>query len=157
MVAPDSQATACLPSGRNSTYRPVQICGTGSTHQPIAVILLTFIRPILTLFPRAGCACSGLIDPSDSRHLRTCSMFMLRRECEGVGEQGKARRGSLELRSNRHSPPNASYIELEGYTPPGNPGRQHAKFRKVDLCPLGRIGKIVSGDFSSAIGRSLRS
>src|SRR5262245_12786936 len=30
MVSPDSQATACLPSGRNSTYRPVQICGTGS-------------------------------------------------------------------------------------------------------------------------------
>jgi hypothetical protein len=30
MVSPDSQATACLPSGRNSTYRPVQISGTGS-------------------------------------------------------------------------------------------------------------------------------
>jgi hypothetical protein len=32
MVAPDSQASACLPSGRNSTYRPVQICGTGSAY-----------------------------------------------------------------------------------------------------------------------------
>ena len=31
MVAPDSQATACLPSGRNSTYRPVQFSGTGSS------------------------------------------------------------------------------------------------------------------------------
>jgi hypothetical protein len=30
MVSPDSQATACPPSGRNSTYRPVQISGTGS-------------------------------------------------------------------------------------------------------------------------------
>src|SRR5262249_48451395 len=30
MVSPDSQATACLPSGRNSTYRPVQISATGS-------------------------------------------------------------------------------------------------------------------------------
>src|SRR4051794_17597387 len=30
MVAPDSQATACPPSGRNSTYRPVQICETSS-------------------------------------------------------------------------------------------------------------------------------
>ena len=30
IVSPDSQATACLPSGRNSTYRPVQISGTGS-------------------------------------------------------------------------------------------------------------------------------
>jgi hypothetical protein len=30
MVSPDSQATACLPSGRNSTYRPVQISGTCS-------------------------------------------------------------------------------------------------------------------------------
>jgi hypothetical protein len=30
MVSPDSRATACPPSGRNSTYRPVQISGTGS-------------------------------------------------------------------------------------------------------------------------------
>jgi hypothetical protein len=30
MVAPDSQATACPLSGRNSTYRSVQISGTGS-------------------------------------------------------------------------------------------------------------------------------
>jgi hypothetical protein len=30
MVSPDSQATACLPSGRNSTYRPVQISEAGS-------------------------------------------------------------------------------------------------------------------------------
>jgi hypothetical protein len=30
MVSPDSQATACPLSGRNSTYRPVQISGTGS-------------------------------------------------------------------------------------------------------------------------------
>jgi hypothetical protein len=31
MVSPDSQAIACPLSGRNSTYRPVQISGTGST------------------------------------------------------------------------------------------------------------------------------
>src|ERR1700730_18513963 len=30
MVSPDSQAIACLPSGRNSTYRPVQISGATS-------------------------------------------------------------------------------------------------------------------------------
>src|SRR5437588_11572729 len=30
MVSPDSQATACPLSGRNSTYRPVQISGTSS-------------------------------------------------------------------------------------------------------------------------------
>src|ERR1035437_4117694 len=30
MVSPDSRGTACPPSGRNSTYRPVQISGTGS-------------------------------------------------------------------------------------------------------------------------------
>src|SRR5450759_4602794 len=30
MVSPDSRSTACPPSGRNSTYRPVQISGTGS-------------------------------------------------------------------------------------------------------------------------------
>src|SRR5262245_48682061 len=29
-VSPDSQATACPPSGRDSTYRPVQISATGS-------------------------------------------------------------------------------------------------------------------------------
>src|SRR5450830_1317506 len=32
MVSPDSWGTACPPSGRNSTYRPVQISGTGSLH-----------------------------------------------------------------------------------------------------------------------------
>src|ERR1035437_2944835 len=30
MVSPDSRGTACPPSGRNSTYRPVQISGTSS-------------------------------------------------------------------------------------------------------------------------------
>src|SRR6476620_5686922 len=34
MVAPDSQATACPPSGRNSTYRPVQISETSSNRPP---------------------------------------------------------------------------------------------------------------------------
>src|SRR6476661_3098293 len=32
IVSPDSQAIACPLSGRNSTYRPVQISGTGSHH-----------------------------------------------------------------------------------------------------------------------------
>src|SRR5665811_1733609 len=31
MVSPDKMGTACPLSGRNSTYRPVQISGTGST------------------------------------------------------------------------------------------------------------------------------
>src|ERR1019366_2443658 len=30
MVSPDSRSTACPPSGRNSTYRPVQISGASS-------------------------------------------------------------------------------------------------------------------------------
>jgi hypothetical protein len=30
MISPDSQGTACPLSGRNSTYRPVQISRTGS-------------------------------------------------------------------------------------------------------------------------------
>src|ERR1700726_1163979 len=30
IVSPDSSGTACPLSGRNSTYRPVQISGTGS-------------------------------------------------------------------------------------------------------------------------------
>src|SRR5450830_120630 len=33
MVSPDSRGTACPPSGRNSTYRPVQISGTGSVRR----------------------------------------------------------------------------------------------------------------------------
>jgi hypothetical protein len=47
MVSPDSQATACLPSGRNSTYRPVQISGTGSgrTHD----VTLSYQKLTLTL------------------------------------------------------------------------------------------------------------
>jgi len=34
MVSPDSQAIACPLSGRNSTYRTVQISGTGSHFDP---------------------------------------------------------------------------------------------------------------------------
>jgi len=34
MVSPDSQAIACPPSGRNSTYRPVQISETSSDSEP---------------------------------------------------------------------------------------------------------------------------
>jgi hypothetical protein len=33
MVSPDSRGTACPPSDRNSTYRPVQISGTGSVYE----------------------------------------------------------------------------------------------------------------------------
>ena len=33
MASPDSMGTACPLSGRNSTYRPVQISGTGSTFE----------------------------------------------------------------------------------------------------------------------------
>src|SRR5665811_2355211 len=40
MVSPDSRATACPPSGRNSTYRPVQISGTSSQILKMAVQLL---------------------------------------------------------------------------------------------------------------------
>jgi hypothetical protein len=32
IVSPDSTGTACPLSGRNSTYRPVQISGAGSQH-----------------------------------------------------------------------------------------------------------------------------
>jgi len=33
MVSPDKMGTACPLSGRNSTYRPVQISGTGSVRR----------------------------------------------------------------------------------------------------------------------------
>ena len=42
MVSPDSWGTACPPSGRNSTYRPVQIFGTGSHFQCQGVPYGTF-------------------------------------------------------------------------------------------------------------------
>jgi plasmid maintenance system antidote protein VapI len=38
MVSPDSQAIACPLSGRNSTYRPVQISGTGSPNRITEII-----------------------------------------------------------------------------------------------------------------------
>src|SRR5260370_38287201 len=37
MVSPDSQAVACPLSGRNSTYRPVQISGAGSEIAPLCI------------------------------------------------------------------------------------------------------------------------
>jgi hypothetical protein len=36
MVSPDSHATACLRSGRNSTYRPVQISEASSFGESVA-------------------------------------------------------------------------------------------------------------------------
>ena len=41
MVSPDSRATACPLSGRNSTYRPVQISGAGST---FGAVILHFVN-----------------------------------------------------------------------------------------------------------------
>jgi hypothetical protein len=51
MVSPDSQAIACPLSGRNSTYRPVQISGTGSVNPDARVMHLsashlTYINPL---------------------------------------------------------------------------------------------------------------
>jgi hypothetical protein len=43
MVSPDSQGTACPLSGRNSTYRPVQISGTGSQRKEHAIKTLLAI------------------------------------------------------------------------------------------------------------------
>ncbi|WP_354232049.1 hypothetical protein, partial [Bradyrhizobium sp. F1.4.3] len=50
IVAPDSQASACPLSGRNSTYRPVQICGAGSswrTKAPLFIFSEGFSPPFL--------------------------------------------------------------------------------------------------------------
>src|SRR5258708_107948 len=41
MVSPDSQAIACPLSGRNSTYRPVQISGAGSNNLALSMLMLT--------------------------------------------------------------------------------------------------------------------
>src|SRR5271169_5957283 len=43
MVSPDSLGTACPPSGRNSTYRPVQILEAGSYRELDDAIGLTVI------------------------------------------------------------------------------------------------------------------
>src|SRR5258708_18873783 len=40
MLSPDSRDTACTLSGRNSTYRPVQISGTGSQRGSHELLLL---------------------------------------------------------------------------------------------------------------------
>ena len=40
MISPDSRGTACPPSGRNSTYRPVQISGTSSIMVVMIVIIM---------------------------------------------------------------------------------------------------------------------
>src|ERR1700682_3279062 len=45
MVSPDSRSTACPPSGRNSTYRPVQISGTGSLYGEWCDFEIQAIRP----------------------------------------------------------------------------------------------------------------
>src|SRR5205809_8055427 len=45
MVSPDSQAIACPLSGRNSTYRPVQISGAGSWSRTYALCSL-FTSPL---------------------------------------------------------------------------------------------------------------
>jgi hypothetical protein len=50
MVSPDSRGTACPPSDRNSTYRPVQISGTGSPFDghalvAIRVIVIVIVKP----------------------------------------------------------------------------------------------------------------
>jgi hypothetical protein len=42
MVSPDSQAIACPLSGRNSTYRSVQISGTGSKGGETATLVYGF-------------------------------------------------------------------------------------------------------------------
>src|SRR5437868_6517273 len=41
MGSPDSRGTACPLSGRNSTYRPVQISGAGSVYSAASAILVS--------------------------------------------------------------------------------------------------------------------
>ena len=52
MLSPDSRATACPPSGRNSTYRPVQISGTGSDRQPHVGVTLKDAEALREAFER---------------------------------------------------------------------------------------------------------
>jgi hypothetical protein len=76
MVSPDSQATACLPSGRNSTYRPVQISGTGSNpgcSSDIGATLATLIA--------AG---TGLVGMQNDQGLRARDLAAPRRPSDAA-------------------------------------------------------------------------
>src|SRR5258708_4766929 len=57
IVSPDSLGTACPLSGRNSTYRPVQISGTGSLPRPPLAVKL-FVQLARTL-PQRGLEALG--------------------------------------------------------------------------------------------------
>src|SRR6476659_5737386 len=55
MVSPDSRATACPPSGRNSTYRPVQISGASSDTPPTSERENAMPTPKLSMLRLAAC------------------------------------------------------------------------------------------------------
>src|ERR1035437_4963303 len=59
MVSPDSRGTACPPSGRNSTYRPVQISGTSSVHGPVNHVHDVGVWHLLPLRLARWPCCSG--------------------------------------------------------------------------------------------------
>jgi hypothetical protein len=69
MVSPDSQAIACPLSGRNSTYRPVQISGTGS------VFIASTIACSLVLTARAGvhAAAANVHSATTTAHVHTAA------------------------------------------------------------------------------------
>src|SRR5581483_4785361 len=49
MISPDSRATACPPSGRSSTYRPVQISGTGSRFKQTVLGVVRRNKPVMVI------------------------------------------------------------------------------------------------------------
>jgi hypothetical protein len=74
MVSPDSQAAACLPSGRNSTYRPVQISGAGSINQAGPICAESYETAVDVV--RAGKA-DALAPISENASAIFCSAFRL--------------------------------------------------------------------------------
>src|SRR5205085_2910085 len=99
MVSPDSQATACPLSGRNSTYRPVQISGAGSVahdeRSPVRVKLKRMNCDQAKAYPPDGESklwwdrLKGALGTSSSDFVNS-SLFQLqaaaRLPCSGISE-----------------------------------------------------------------------
>src|SRR6516162_9710047 len=87
MVSPDSQATACPPSGRNSTYRPVQISGASSDAENFKYLWLVLVTPSAVYFrPFASLTSARYF----SRSLAAClvSVRRLLESAESLGFDG---------------------------------------------------------------------
>src|ERR1700719_4010281 len=109
MVSPDSQAIACPLSGRNSTYRPVQISGTGSDINELYGGLRAFLFPVGAISRAASASFSLSISPRESSSITlvkisvTYSPTFSARASSPPGDQLTGKNILLTCR-NRHPP-----------------------------------------------------